>query len=141
MTDLGADIAAALPDLRAAAESKMVDTCTIVEVTTSGDPDPATSLPTRTSTTIYAGRCEYRAADTQARSIDSASRQLVQQGAVLKIPVNAPGSADVRAGHIATITLAANDPTSPPVVVTVAGTHQQTYATARRIPVEVTSSG
>lgn len=141
MTDLGADIGAALPDLRAAAESKMIDTCTIVEVTTSGDPDPATSLPAEARTTVYAGRCEYRAADTQARSVDSAGRQLVQQGAVLKIPVDAPGSAAVRVGHIATITLATNDPTSAPVVVTVSGTHQQTYATARRLPVEVTSSG
>ncbi len=141
MTGLGADIAAALPDLRAAAESKMVDTCTIVEITTSGDPDPETSLPAKTRTTVYEGRCEYRAADTQARSVESAGRQLVQQGAVLKIPVDALGSAAVRVGHIATITLATNDPASAPVVVTVSGTHQQTYATARRLPVEVTSSG
>ncbi|WP_242089248.1 DUF6093 family protein [Curtobacterium sp. DN_7.5] len=141
MTDLGADLQAALPDLRAAAESKMVDSCTIVEVTTSGDPDPATSLPAETRTTIYAGKCEYRAADTQARSVDSGGRQLVQQGATLKIPVDAPGSASVRVGHVATISLATNDPTASPVVVTVSGTHQQTYATARRLPVEVTSSG
>lgn len=141
MTDLGADIQAALPDLRAAAESKMVDSCMIVEVTTSGDPDPATSLPAEKRTTIYAGRCEYRAADTQARSVDSGGRQLVQQGATLKIPVDAPGSAAVRVGHIATVILATNDPTADPVVVTVTGTHQQTYATARRLPVEVTSSG
>jgi hypothetical protein len=141
MTDLGADIAAALPDLRAAAESKMVDTCTIVAITTTGDPDPATSLPAEQRTTIYAGKCEYRAADTQARSVDSAGRQLVQQGATLKLPVDAPGSAAVRVGHVATISLATNDPTADPVVVTVSGTHQQTYATARRLPVEVTSSG
>lgn len=141
MTDLGADIRAALPDLRAAAESKMVDSCTIVEVTTSGDPDPDTSLPAETRTTIYAGKCEYRAADTQARSVDSGGRQLVQQGATLKIPVDAPGSAAVRVGHVATIFLATNDLTADPVVVTVSGTHQQTYATARRLPVEVTSSG
>ncbi|WFR66635.1 DUF6093 family protein [Curtobacterium flaccumfaciens] len=140
MSDLGADIAATLPELRAAAESKMVDTCTIVEITTSGDPDPTTSLPAETRTTIYAGKCEYRAADTQARSVDSAGRQLVQQGAVLKIPVDALGSADVRIGHEATI-LTSNDGTAEPVVVTVSGTHQQTYATARRLPVEVTSSG
>lgn len=141
MTDLGADIAAALPDLRAAAESKMVDSCTIVDVTTTGDPDPATSLPAETRTTIYAGKCEYRAADTQARSVDSGGRQLVQQGAVLKIPVEALGSAAVRVGHEATIRLSTNDPDAAPVVVKVTGTHHQTYATARRLPVEVTSSG
>lgn len=141
MTDLGADIAAALPVLRAAAESKMVDSCTIVHVEESGDPDPATALPTTTRTTIYAGKCEYRAADTQARSMSSGGRQLVQQGAVLKIPVDAPGSADIRVGDEATITLATNDPSTRPLVVAVSGTHAQTYATARRLPVEVTSSG
>lgn len=141
MTDLGADIAAALPELRAAAESKMVDSCTIVAITATGDPDPVTSLPSEERITIYAGKCEYRAADTQAQSVESGGRQFVQQGAVLKIPVNAPGSAAVAVGNVATVTLAMNDPTAAPVVVTVVGTHRQTYATARRLPVEVTSNG
>jgi hypothetical protein len=138
---LGADIMSALPELRAAALSKMVDACTIVRIIESGDPDPATGLQTTTQTTIYAGVCEYKAADTQARSVASGGRQLVQQGAVLKIPVDAPGSADVRVGDEATITLNANDPDTPALGVVISGTHAQTYATARRLPVEVTSSG
>ncbi|PYY32358.1 DUF6093 family protein [Curtobacterium sp. MCBD17_030] len=141
MSDLGADIADALPELRAAAESKMVDTCIIESIVTGGDPDPATGLPTVVRTVVYSGPCEFKAADTQARSVASGGRQLVQQGAALKIPIDAPGSVLVRAGHEATITLRAHDPNAAPIVAAVSGGHNQTYATARRIPVEVTSSG
>lgn len=119
----------------------MVDTCVIRRATRTGDPDPDTGQTSGNSTVIYDGPCEYRAADTQARSVASGGRQLVQQGAVLKVPVDAPGSAEVRVGDTGTIRLATNDPTAAAVVVTISGTHAQTYATARRLPVEVTSSG
>lgn len=119
----------------------MVDTCTIVAITTSKDIDPATGKAKVTRTIVYAGRCEFKAADTQARSVASGGRQLVQQGAVLKLPVDAPGSADVRAGHEATVTLVTNDPASAPLIAAVSAGHHQTYSTARRIPVEVTSDG
>lgn len=121
-------------------EQNMTDTCTIRAQTSSGDPDPATGKADAATTTIYNGRCEFVAANTQARSVDSAGRGLVQQGAVLKLPVDAPGSALVHAGHIATITLSSHDPTSLPITARVSGGHQQTLAVARRIPVEVTSN-
>jgi hypothetical protein len=139
--NLGADIAFALPELRAQAESKMVDSCTIVADIESGDPDPATGKPNVTRTTVYAGKCEFKAGDTQARSVASGGRDLVQQGAVLKIPVEATGSCDVQAGHEATIVLATFDATSPPIIARISGGHRQTSATARRLPVEVTGNG
>lgn len=122
-------------------EQNMTDSCVITGTTTSGDPDPATGKPAASTSTIYEGICEFIAANTEARTVDSGGRALVQQGAVLKLPVDAPGSADVHAGHVATITLSSHDETSAPIVAQVGGKHAQTLAVSRRIPVEVISNG
>lgn len=121
----------------------MTDTCTIVRQTkvASADPDPTTGKTPTVSVPVYAGPCEYVAANTEARAVGSGGRDLVQQGAVLKLPVDAAGSATVRAGDIATVTLSSHDLTSPPVLVRVSGGHHQTVAVSRRIPVEEVSSG
>jgi len=115
----------------------MIDTCTIRAVARGVDPDPATGLPPASAGVIYDGPCEFVAANTQARSVDSAGRDVVEQGAVLKLPVDAPGSDAVRAGHIATVRVAALDHRT--IDVRVVGDHTQTYAASRRLPVEVTS--
>ncbi len=93
------------------------------------------------STPVYSGPCEYVAANTQARSVSSGGRDLVQQGAVLKLPVTAPGSANVRAGDVAIVTLSSHDATTTALTVRVSGGHHQTVAVARRIPVEEVSRG
>jgi hypothetical protein len=121
-------------------EQGMTDTCVIVRATTSGDPDPATGKTPVVSTPVYSGPCEYVAANTEARSVGSGGRDLVQQGATLKLPVDAPGSAAVRAGDQATVTLSSHDTTAPPVVVRVSGGHHQSLAVARRIPVTEVSN-
>lgn len=128
--------------LRRREELGMTDTCTITRPTTnSADPDPTTGKTPVVSTPVYSGPCEFVAANTEARNVESGGRDLVQQGAVLKLPVAAAGSAAVRAGDIAIVTLSSHNPTSPPVTVRVGGGHHQTLAVARRIPVEEVSSG
>jgi hypothetical protein len=123
------------------AEAGMTDQCLIARVTTSGDPSPVTGKPTSTTTRIYFGPCELVAADTEARDIESAGRDLVQQGAVLKLPIDAAGSADVAPGDTATVTLGANGPAPVTVKGNVAAGHHQTSAVSRRIPIEVLSNG
>lgn len=119
-------------------EAGMLDTCTIREVPRGGDSDPRTGLPPATAgPLIYEGPCEYVAANTQARSLDSSGRKVVEQGAVLKLPIDAPGSAAVRAGHEAEVRIQTLDHRT--IVVRIAGDHTQTYAASRRLPVEVTN--
>jgi hypothetical protein len=119
----------------------MRDACVVSRTVTSRDPDPATGRPAETTTPIYSGRCELVAGDTEARDIDSGSRDLTQQRSVLKIPVDDVGSASVAAGDTVVITLFHNG--EEPVVVRarVKAGHHQTSAVSRRIAVEVTSNG
>lgn len=125
------------------AETGMSDHCVITRtrVSPDTDPDPATGQPPSSTDTIYAGRCEFIAADTEARDITSAGRPVTQQGAVLKLPVDSDGSALIAAGDVFVATLTQNGP--DPIVVRgrVGGGHHQTAAVSRRIPVEVSSSG
>jgi hypothetical protein len=118
-------------------EAGMLDTCTIRAVARGGDSDPLTGLVPASGAVIYDGPCEFVAANTQARSVDSAGRDVVEQGAVLKLPVDAPGSDAVRSGHTAEVRVAALDHRT--LNVRVVGDHTQTYAASRRLPVEVTS--
>ena len=56
---IGADIAAALPELRAAAESLMVDSCRIERATgTTIDPDTLAEVPVYE--TVYEGKCRVQ---------------------------------------------------------------------------------
>jgi hypothetical protein len=116
-------------------EAGMTDSCTITRATTSGDPDPTTGTTPVASTPIYSGPCEYVAANTEARTVGTGGRDLVEQGAVLKLPVEAAGSAAVRPGDHAVVTLNSHDTTSDPVLVRVDGGHHQTVAVSRRLPV------
>lgn len=123
------------------AEALMTDTCVISRKETARDPDPATGKREETSTPIYTGACEFVAADTQARSTESAGRELTQQGAVLKIPVAEAGSELVTAGDEAVVTLRNNGITTSTVTARISAGHHQTAAIERRLPVEVTSNG
>lgn len=124
---------------RRRAEARMTDSCTIVAEIRSEDPDPVTGKHASKRQVIYDGLCEFVAANTAARDATSAGRPVVEQGATLRLPVDAPGSAAVQPGHEATVRLESHDPTSPPLVVRVGGGHRQTFAASRRLPVEVVS--
>jgi len=124
---------------RRMAEELMTDTCVISRETKSAHPNPATGKHEVTSVTVYAGICQLVAANTAVREATSQARTLAEQGAVLKIPIDAPGSAEVTGGMTATVLFDSHDPSSPPLSVRITGGHHQTLAVARRLPVEVTT--
>jgi hypothetical protein len=126
---------------RRRAEARMTDACTISREVKAPRPNPATGKHDLELEQVYAGICEFVAANTAVHEVTSQSRTLTEQGAVLKIPVDAPGSAVVTDGMVATVTLGSHDATSAPLRVRVTGGHRQTFAVSRRLPVEVVSSG
>lgn len=89
---LGDDIARALPELRAHAESMMRDTCTVERHTGNGrvwdeltgtysDPEPVT---------IYSGRCRVRARDAQDQSLTVGEAAWSVTDVVVSLPLSAP---------------------------------------------------
>jgi hypothetical protein len=135
--NLGYDIAAALPGLRAQAESRMVDECVI-----HGDPVPVWNDATLdydlTPSLVYMGRCRIRLANTAVRVDEQAGQLFAQSDAILSLPFSDTASADVRKGDVVTITASRNDPALEGAEFTIAFVGQQTDATARRFPLEET---
>jgi Family of unknown function (DUF6093) len=133
---IGYDIAAALPGLRAQAESLMLDTCTITRAgtgqgvwnETTGSYDPPAS------TTVYTGPCKVQTRDVQVANPDVAGREAFVVDWTVHLPV--VGSEGVRQGDTVTITAAALDAALVGRVFTVDGPHLGTAKTARRLPVK-----
>jgi hypothetical protein len=124
---------------RRRAELRLTDTCTISREVKAPRPNPATGKHDVELVKVYAGICEFVAANTAVREVTSQGRVVTEQGAVLKIPVDAPGSAEVAGGMIAEVRLGSHDAASAPLRVRVTGGHRQTFAVSRRLPVEVTN--
>lgn len=130
---LGADVQAALPQLRAQAESLMIDACTISGGTTSVFNEETFEYETVTAET-YSGPCRLRFAATAVQDVEAAGQLLVVQRATLSLPIATSGA--VLEGHVATITACVNDPALVGRKFRIEGGHHQTFATARRFPVE-----
>lgn len=130
---LGSDLAAALPELRAAAESRMRDTCVISsEGVPVWDEDSGT-YTTPAGATVYEGPCRLRMPRTTGSRRDVGDASWAVDDAVLSLPI--VGSEGVLSGHVAVVTLT-DDPLGT-VTVTVQASHTQTDSTARRLPVKV----
>ena len=111
---------------RRAAEMLMTDSCTIRRA----EPavvDPTTNRLLPAVTVVYTGRCRLRSQSTQTQSRESESQLLVASQFILSLPYDA--AADLRVDDVAETTTG--------VTVRIVGTVAQTYATARRLPVEV----
>jgi hypothetical protein len=135
---LGSDLTAALPELREAAESMMTDACRIAESGGNRTLNEATGkYDTAGPVYIYAGRCQIKWGGTAPRDVDAAGQSLVESAAVVKLPMAA--SADVRVGDELEVTASASDPALSGMRFRIAGSFQQTYATARRFPIELVS--
>lgn len=122
---------------RRAAESLMIDTCVINKMTKSKTIDDTTGEYPMVPTVIYSGRCKFTVQAVQVRDVDTQGQALDIAGGILAIPVTAAGSAAVAEDHVATITLAANDTVT--ITAIVQSGHAQSFATARRFPVEITT--
>lgn len=130
-------IETATADGRAAAESRMVDACTIAHP--GGEPvfDPSSGTYTDpASTTIYSGKCEVQVSDgLNARETEAGGTELTVSRVTVKVPVSATG---VRVGDVVTITAVHPDGDADLVgqEFSVKGPHGKTFATARRLQVE-----
>lgn len=134
---LGSDIAAALPGLRAQAESLMVSVCTITRGGGAGVWNESTGQYDSTAVTVYSGPCRVRFPSTVVRESDTQNQFTVEQEPLLSLPV--AGSEGVTVDDVVTITANPSDSAMVGLTLRIAGLHAQTQATARRFPVEVTS--
>lgn len=132
---LADDILAALPYLREEAKSMMLSTCRVGVLEESVDP---VTLQTTVAVTEvhYEGPCKVRFPGNTVSESDLASQLVAQQLAVVSIPV---GTEDIRTGDGGVILENPLDPSLVGMKFRISGDHTQTFATARRFPVEVIS--
>jgi len=129
---LGEDLAAVLPELRAEAESLMLDSCTIVRP---GDPvtDPNTGVVTPGGSTVYTGKVKIQTYEAQESNPEAGGATFTVQRYALHIPV---GSYQPAVGDVASITTAALDPNMVGRSYRVTALLHKTLATAYRLGVE-----
>lgn len=103
---LGAEIIAALPEMRAHVESLMTDACKIRRATGATTTDPTTFAVTPVVETIYAGRCKVQSHEAFEQERESAAATVRIARVRVDVPV---GAVEVLPGDVVTIT-AAEDP-------------------------------
>ena len=130
---IGDDIAAALPELRAQAESLMRDGC-VVERRTGRVMDDTTLEYVDSWSRVYEGPCRVKVAGSAPA--EASGRAYVITDAVLQLPIGPERFLD---DDRVTITTASYDPDLAGVVLTVTSREVKTHATMRRLHVsEVT---
>jgi uncharacterized protein DUF6093 len=136
---LGDDVTAALPALRAQAESLQTDACTVTHPGTGeGTFDPVTGATTPpVGTTVYAGQCRFRAPTLSEANVSAGEHVWTVQDAVLSLPVTATG---VQVGDTAVCTASQMDPDLPETVWTVMAVLRGSQITARRLIVRQATS-
>lgn len=96
--------------------------------------DPITLEEVPVFETIYTGKCSLRFPDMQPASVSIPGMILVEQDAVLSLPVTSSGG--VRVNDLWECTANGMDSSLVGVILRIAGVHHQTNATARRFPVK-----
>ena len=129
--NLGADIAAALPQLRRQAESMMRDECTITRAGTQTWDDAVGVCTGGTPTLLYAGPCRVRRPNVAEREAAAGEADWTVTGAVVSIPVD--GTTDDLLGATVTVVGCEMDPSLTGRVFTVLAPHAQSQADARRL--------
>lgn len=132
---LGADVLRTLPELQAAAESMMVDSCVIGAASEPVWNEETGTYEPGVTTPVYSGKCRYRAVNTAVHEVDAQGQALIEQSDVLHVPL--AGTSGVGKDMVAVVTLSLDG--SAPFAVRVTGGHAQTFSTARRFPVEKVS--
>lgn len=117
---------------RTAAESLMVDSCTI---TRPGAPvtDPDTGAVTNASTPVYSGMCKVQSKDSATSKPDAGEHSFVVVSRQVHIPANA---ADVRDGDVVTITASLLNSFTVGNKYRVEGFTPDSFDTASRLPVK-----
>ena len=120
---------------RAAAESLMLDTCTITRRGGERTWDEESGTYTDAEpTTVYEGRCKVQTRNVSVSEVDAGEREVGVLAWEVHLPV--VGSEGVRRGDTVTVTAAVFDAALVGRVFTVSGPHVGTAKTARRLPVE-----
>lgn len=132
---LADDIAAALPGLRAEAESRMRDTCTITREGVATF-NPVTLQNESTPTVVYQGPCRLKDTVVRARDLTVADQGIVEGRYLLSLPVATSGS--VRKDDTVTFTDSVTDPALVGRVYTIISGPAYADGTARRFPVRET---
>jgi len=133
MSMLAEAVAWALPELRRAAESLMVDTCTVCPVT---GVDESTGAPTL-GTAVYVGRCKVQTTQAQEANPEAGGATYTVQRYAVHVPVpeTSAGYKPV-VGHVVTITAAALDAGLVGRKYRVVALLHKSLATAYRLGVE-----
>jgi hypothetical protein len=126
---IGYDIAAALPELRAQAESMMLDTVK-VERQTGATTDPVTLEDVPTWETIYEGKGRWQRPDTVAAETVAGEVEFGVNRTTVQLPMSATG---VKRGDRATCTASTFDPDLPGTQATVLAVPNKTHAIMRRL--------
>lgn len=115
----------------------LMESSCVITRTVPGTVNHSTGIATDTPTTIYTGVCRLRFPTVRPEQSLTEGQQIVRDRGILSLPIT--GTAGVRAGDSAVVTL---NPVLDPgttVTVQVAAPFTQTHSTARRFPVEVSN--
>jgi len=129
MSMLGEAVAWALPELRRAAESLMLDTCTVCPVT---GVDESTGAPTL-GTAVYTGKCKVQTTQAQEANPEAGGATYTVQRYAVHVPV---GAFVPEIDHVVTITAAAIDAGLVGRKYRVVALLHKSLATAYRLGVE-----
>lgn len=134
---LGDEIAAALPELRAQAESLHTSTFTVHRRTGAKTQDPVTLEETDEFAVVLADVMgKFQTTEAQSREAQTPGQKVTETSLAWHTSVSTLG---VLTDDVVECTASPTDPALVGVRVRVAGTFLKSYATARRFPVEVTS--
>jgi hypothetical protein len=131
---IGHDVARVLPELRAQAESLMVDACIVTAgggAPTWDDANGQWDAPA--SSTVYEGKCRVQTTLTAEGKPDAGEREWTVQSLAVAVPMSVVG---VGIGDIVTVTASEFDPDLVGRVFTVAALAHKTHMTARRLRCE-----
>lgn len=119
---------------RAAAESLMVDTCTIGRVV-GQTTDPLTGAVTDQVSNYYAGKCRFQTIGrgSQARPQDAGEDYMMLLRIEVQLPISVTG---VEVGDIITCETSVHDPDLPTRRFRVRDLYHKSHATARRVQAE-----
>jgi hypothetical protein len=132
---LGHDVAAALPALRAQAESLMVDSCTITAPGTPVWDEDAGAYVPGAPTVLYSGRCRVQIPQSVPGAPVAGEAEWATSAVVVSVPV--AGSEPVKVGATVTITSATHDAALDDAQFRVVGIPlAKSHATARRLRCE-----
>lgn len=135
------DVAAALPELRAHAESLMVDSCVIDTLTGSEpSPTPPFEMVDTYSAPVYSGRCRVQRPGSSVGNAESVvgEREFGVQTVHIQLPLSVAG---VKRGDRVRVTgVGSGDPDLSGLVVTVKANLSKTHPTKRTLVCEEVSS-